>query len=178
MMLQGEFMRQSQNDLIEQLFIAHREALYAYIRRRVGNEADAAELVQEAYVHLMQCKSAAGLHAAPAPYLFRTAINLLRDRHRRNTARAAEYHVRLEEALGDVVHDGPEALLARKEVAHLIDEAVGGLKPKAREVFALRLIDDMSYREIESRTRIPLRSIERYVKQARRYCASRIGRQL
>src|SRR5262245_22251663 len=52
----------ARHDFIRVLFIEYSDALRGYIRRRVKNEADAAELVQEVYVRLMHLKCADKLH--------------------------------------------------------------------------------------------------------------------
>ncbi len=154
------------------------DVLRSYIRRRVKNEADVAELVQEVYVRLMHRREAVRLHAAPESYLFRTAINLIRDRHRRNLARAADRHVPFEDQLADSGEEDPEAQLAARQLGAILEEAIAELDPRTREVFLLRLMYELSYREIQTRTRIPLRSAERYMNQAMDYCCARVAKQL
>jgi RNA polymerase sigma factor (sigma-70 family) len=168
----------AQNDLIRGLFITYHDVLRGYIRRRVKNEADVAELVQEVYVRLMRRKSAVKLREAPESYLFRTAINLIRDQHRRNTARSADRHIPFEDEIADSPHEDPEALLASRQLSLILEQAIRELDPKAREVFSLRLIYELSYREIEARTGIALRSIERYMSQALDFCSDRVAREL
>lgn len=170
--------RPAQNEFIRGLFIAHSEALYGYIHRRVRNAADAAELVQEVYVRVMRRPAAAKLRAAPQPYLFQTASNLVRDRRRRNVARAADRHVQFADEIASPAHDSPEALLAASQLARVLEQAIGELQPRAREVLSLRLLEELSYREIENRTQIPMRSIERYMNHALRHCSRRVARQL
>jgi RNA polymerase sigma-70 factor (ECF subfamily) len=168
----------ARHDFIRGLFIEYSEALRGYIRRRVKNEADAAELVQEVYVRLMHLKCAEKLRRAPESYLFRTAINLVRDQHRRATARSADRHIPFEDEMADAPHRNPEALLASRQLSSLLREAISELSPKTREVLSLRLMEELSYREIGVRTNIPLRSIERYMSQALGHCSSRVAAQL
>jgi RNA polymerase sigma factor (sigma-70 family) len=166
------------NDFIRGLFVRYSDVLRSYIRRRVKNEADVAELVQEVYVRLMHRKEAERLHEAPESYLFRTAINLIRDQHRRNTVRSADRHIPFEDELANSDYENPEAQLASRQVTSILEEAIAELNPKTREVFLLRLIYELSYREIETRTSIPLRSVERYMSQAMDYCCARVAKQL
>jgi RNA polymerase sigma-70 factor (ECF subfamily) len=166
------------HDFIRELFIAYSRALRGYIRRRVRNEADAAELVQEVYVRLMHLKCAEKLRRSPESYLFRTAINLVRDQHRRATVRCAGRHIPFDDEMADAPQQNPETLLAARQLAVLIEQAISELDPKAREVLSLRLTDELSYREIGMRTKIPLRSLERHVSNALDHCCTRVAAQL
>jgi RNA polymerase sigma factor (sigma-70 family) len=165
-------------DFVRELFLAYSGALRGYIQRRVHNEADAAELVQEVYVRLMDRQCAERLRKAPESYLFRTARNLLCDRYRRNAARWADRHVPFEDEMADSLQADPEAQLASRQLSLILQRAISELRPKARVVFSLRLIEELSYREIETRTNIPLRSIERYMSQALGHCSDRVAKQL
>lgn len=168
----------ARQELIRGLFVAYSDVLRGYILRRVKNEADAAELVQEVYVRLMHLKCADKLRRAPESYLFRTAINLLRDRHRRATARSADRHIPFEDEMAHAPHEDPEALLAARQLSLLIEQAIDELSPKTREVLSLRLREELSFREIGLRTNIPLRSLERHVSNALGHCCSRVAAQL
>jgi RNA polymerase sigma factor (sigma-70 family) len=158
--------------------VRYSDVLRSYIRRRVKNEADVAELVQEVYVRLLHRREAERLHAAPESYLFRTAINLIRDRHRRNTARSADRHIPFEDQLANSDQEDPEAQLAARQLGTILEEAIEELNPRVREVFLLRLLYELSYRDIQARTHIPLRSAERYMNQAMDYCCARVAKQL
>jgi RNA polymerase sigma-70 factor (ECF subfamily) len=164
-------------DFIRGLFLRYGDVLRNYIRRRVKNEADVAELVQEVYARLMHRPDAGKLREAPESYLFRTAINLIRDQHRRNTVRSADRHIPFEDELANSDYEDPEAQLASRQLSLILEAAIEELNPKTREVFLLRLISELSYREIETRTRIPLRSVERYMSQAMDYCCARVAKQ-
>src|SRR5262249_29150988 len=131
----------------------------------------------EVYVRLMHLKCAEKLRRAPESYLFRTAINLVRDQHRRATARWADRHIPFDDEMADAPQQNPEALLAARQLSALIEQAISELNPKTREVLALRL-DELSYREIGMRTNIPLRSLERHVSNALGHCCSRVAAQL
>jgi RNA polymerase sigma factor (sigma-70 family) len=174
----GTAFRVTDHAFIQALFVNYSETLRGYIRRRVKNEADVSELVQEVYLSLLRRRTAASLQEAPESYLFRTAINLIRDQHRRNSVRCADRHIPLCEEIAGTDHHDPEALLVSEQTSSALTQAVAELAPKTRRVFLMRRIQELSYREIESRTSIPLRSIERYVNQAVAYCSGRIERQI
>src|SRR5690606_20290440 len=61
-----------------QLFADHRDRLQQYLRARLANEEDAAELAQEAYLRLLRVKRV-DLIRHPQAYLFRIAHNLLHE---------------------------------------------------------------------------------------------------
>ncbi len=107
----------TEHDFIHGLFVNYSERLRGYIRRRVKNEADVSELVQEVYLSVMRRNTAGSLHVAPQSYLYRTAINLIRDQHRRETVRCAQRHVEFQDDVADSRQTDPEELLASEQAA-------------------------------------------------------------
>lgn len=166
------------SDFIQDLFVAYSAALRGYFRRRVNNEADVSELVQEVYVRLMHQNTGGKLYLAPRSYLFRTAANLVKDHHRRNASHLAERHVEFQDEFAETSEASAEAFLESKQLSQILKEAISELDPKSRQVFLLRCIHGLSYREIQTRTGIPLRSIERYMSQALAYCWAKVEKHL
>jgi hypothetical protein len=69
----------------EQLNRRFRPALMAFFLRRLGNHAEAEDMIQEVFIRLATKESAQV--QSPDAYIFRTAVNLLRDRSRREKVR-------------------------------------------------------------------------------------------
>lgn len=121
------------------------DELAAFLTRRVGDPAMAADLTQEAYLR------AAGLPdntvlLNPRAWLFATARNLMVDHARRAKLR----HAASDDELASLADDGPAAdavLLAREELA-VLAAAVEALPPRTREVFRLHKYEGLSYSDI------------------------------
>lgn len=100
-----------------------------------GGEHDAEDAVAEAFARAYSQWDDLAHHPAPEAWVMRTAINLLRDRHRRRLHAVSK-----------------QTLIHRREsgedVIELIDpsilDAVKALPPRQREVLALRVLMDLS----------------------------------
>ena len=77
--------------LIEALSRQFRGPLERFFEKRIGRLTEVDDLVQEVFLHLAGGGKVESVER-PEAYLFRTAANVLNDRWRRLTTRAAEAH--------------------------------------------------------------------------------------
>jgi RNA polymerase sigma factor (sigma-70 family) len=78
------------NDVIEKLVESHRELL-RFVEKRVGNRADAEDILQEAFVRGMKNASAVRDEDSSAAWFYRTLRNAVVDHFRRRGAAARAY---------------------------------------------------------------------------------------
>lgn len=134
-------------------FFDHQDGLKRFLLRRLGNAALAEDLTQETW--LRAASAASGATAAkvenPKSYLFRIAANLANDHLRR-----ARHGLELQ-GQDDIVplfpdlRPSPEQEAAgRSELQHLL-RAVDSLPPRAREVFILAKVQELSHAEIAAK---------------------------
>jgi RNA polymerase sigma-70 factor (ECF subfamily) len=121
----------------EALFTEHRQRLYRYFCRAVGEPDAARDLTQDVFVRVSRTTippaSASGLRA----WLFRIARNLALDHHRRR--RAAPEMLPLSSA-------GERT--ASLEVSLAVEQALAALATLDRDVFLLRELGGLGYEEI------------------------------
>ncbi len=141
--------------------------LFNYLRRMLGNAADAEEIFQETFmrVHINQHRFRA---TAPfKPWLYRIATNAARDRLRYRRRRPA---VALEEiALGETIaapSAGPADHAAAKETAARLEAAVAKLPLKQRAVFLMARYDEMPYADIARTLRVPVGTVKSRMNKA------------
>jgi RNA polymerase sigma-70 factor (ECF subfamily) len=79
--------------LLEALYREHAPALFRFLVRLTGNEADTKDLLQEVFIRLAQSGGLGPQIVSPRSYLFRLAHRLAIDRHRREETRR-RYHER------------------------------------------------------------------------------------
>jgi RNA polymerase sigma-70 factor (ECF subfamily) len=131
----------------------HNRRLYRVARSILGDDSEAEDTVQEAYVrafaHLGEFRGDARL----STWLTRIVINeaLGRQRQRRPTVDLKDIDRINDQGEARVIvlpvarQDGdPEAAAARAEVRRLLERAVDGLPEPFRVVFVLRDIEEMS----------------------------------
>ena len=75
------------SETLSRLFEDHNRALHSFLMIRVGNEVEAREVAQEAYVRMLQLDEPGAVSYLRA-YLFKTAANIAVDRARQRSTRA------------------------------------------------------------------------------------------
>lgn len=152
---------------VQTLYSNHHSWLNTWLRSRLGNAADAADLAQDTFVRLLQKTERFELKA-PRAFLRTIARGLVIDHWRREEIERAylESIAHLPEALAPSAEDRALVLELLEAVARLLD----GLKPKVRKAFLLAQCDGLTYKQIALQMDVSLRSVERYVAEALYHC--------
>ncbi|MDH3593092.1 MAG: RNA polymerase sigma factor, partial [Planctomycetota bacterium] len=142
---------------------AHKDRVYGYALRMLGNTAEAEDVAQEALVRLWRHrKKVDGLDAARA-WLLRTAQNLCFDRLRQRRTRPQA--VLDEERPGLTL--APDRAAHSGELAKEIGRALERLSHRDRSLVVMREIEGMSYGEIASSLEMPLGTVKATLHRAR-----------
>ena len=162
------------NAVLANLYRAHAGELRSFARRRIGRE-EAEDIVQDAYLQLLQRGGAAALDH-PRPYLFRIAANLTVDfaRKLKDRARYAEEH-----AGGDGLCDalpGPEQAAGDAAELRRIEARLAELPRLCREAFLLSRLEELSYAEIAAKLGVSVRTVDRYMAKALAHLRAKSGR--
>jgi RNA polymerase sigma-70 factor (ECF subfamily) len=160
---------------IEALSRRFRVPLERYFEKRIGRQAEIDDLVQEVFLHLagggkIECVE------RPEAYLFKTAANVLNDRWRRLTARAADSHEPYDEEVHGSAKETlcPErALLGAQAVEQLV-AALHELPERTRVVWALYHLEDLTHSEIGRRLGITVSTIEKHIGRANGHLLKRL----
>jgi RNA polymerase sigma-70 factor (ECF subfamily) len=155
--------------LLDKLFRRHSMELVAFANSHVAH-TEAEDLVQEAYLRLLQHPDCSTIHN-PRAYLYKVISNLGFDYRRKQTVHR-QYHeaedIELDSLVSplpalDVVADGQ--LLLKKCLI-----AMENLPDVYRHVFLLHRIDGLSHKEIAQALQLPQRTVERYFAKALAQC--------
>ncbi len=162
---------------IEALFARLRGPLRRFFERRDVPSHEVEDLVQQVFLRLTGRADLTPLER-PEAYLFTTASNLLRDRHRRRSARAADAHEPYDEVVHGGLHmtPGPEReLLGTQRVEQLV-AALYDLPERTRVVFTLYHLEGLSHETIARRLGIAVSTIEKHMARAIAHCLGRLDR--
>ncbi len=153
--------------VVEALYHAHHNWLNTWLRSRLGNACDAADLAQDTFVRLLHKTERFELKA-PRAFLRTIARGLVIDQWRREEIERAyrESIAHLPEALAPSAEDRALVLELLEGIARLLE----GLKPKVRKAFLLAQCDGLTYKQIAQQMSVSLRSVERYVAEALYHC--------
>jgi len=155
------------NDSVHTLYSDHHSWLNTWLRSKLGNAADAADLAQDTFVRLLQRHEQLQLNA-PRAFLRTIARGLVIDHWRRE-----ELHRAYLQALAHVPEGQVPSAEARELLLELLERIarmLDGLKPKVRRAFLLAQCEGLSHKAIAEQMGISLRSVERHVADALYHC--------
>jgi RNA polymerase sigma-70 factor, ECF subfamily len=154
----------------------HNRRLYRVARGVLGDDAEAEDVVQEAYVRAFTHLESFRGDARLSTWLTRIALNeaLGRLRQRHPTADLREIDAMDEQGEARVIflpsgrQDNPESSVARAEVRRLLERAVDQLPDPFRSVFVMRDIEEMSVEETASQLGLRPETVKTRLHRARR----------
>jgi len=150
--------------------------LVRQLTRRFGSSDAAYETLHETFLRLDRVTDGAAI-LSPADYVFRTAINVAKDKQKAENYRVSASEI---DALLDVCDETPDPariVEARSEV-EAFKLALAQLPERAREVLRSICIDGNSLHEVAARLNVSARTVESDLKLALQRCADGIGRPL
>jgi RNA polymerase sigma-70 factor (ECF subfamily) len=145
--------------------------LFRIIRRMASDSSETEAIVQESFLRVWQIlhspRSRAQDWTKPFfPYLVTIAMNLARDRWRKDRFLDFSGLEDLQDVLPSPWPD-PEALVEETETLIALVEAVAGLPSAYRVVIALRYDAGMSYAEIAEVLELPINTVRTHLRRAK-----------
>lgn len=133
-------------DWLEDIYRDHAPALFRFLIRLTGNEAETKDLLQEIFIRLAKSPRMLDDVSATRSYLFRLAHRLVIDRHRREQTRQL-YEYRANEEQPSSSHPDPvtdDAAWLRKTLTASLD----ALPSEQKAVVVLKVWEEMTFVEI------------------------------
>jgi len=153
---------------LDALYRDHHGWLESWLRRRMGNAWDAADLSQDTFLRVLSSSQKIADMREPRAYLLTVGKRLLSNFY----ARRSLEHAYLE-ALAQMPEDSvpsPEQRWLLLETLHALDELLDGLQVQVRRAFLLSQLDGLGYRDIAERLEVSERTVKRYMAQAYEHC--------
>lgn len=151
------------------LYAGHHGWLQGWLRRKLGNACDAADLAQDTFLRLLTAPAAeVPVLREPRAYLATVARRLLINHLRRQSLEQA--YLQALAVLPEAQAPSPEQQWLILEALQAVDAMLDGLPPKVRTVFILSQVEGLSYAAIAEQMGIGLRSVKRYMAQAMAEC--------
>jgi RNA polymerase sigma factor (sigma-70 family) len=167
--LSAERIIAGQNERLTEAIGRERGRLRNFIRRRVDDESEAEDILQDVFYELIEAYRLMKPIEQVGAWLFRVARNRIIDRFRKKkpepfaAARDPETGVEdsslsLEEFLPSP-DAGPEAEYARSILLEELDAALEELPEEQREIFVAHEIEGRSFREISAETGVGVNTL-------------------
>jgi RNA polymerase sigma-70 factor (ECF subfamily) len=161
------------------------QRLFRVARAVVRDEAEAEDVLQEAYLRAFAAIASFRGEAGIATWLTRIVLNEAhgRLRRRRPTVDLEELETAQETAQvlnfpGMARSDDPEADAARAQIRRLLEQAVDALPEPFRLVFILREVEDLSVEETASHLNLKVETVKTRLHRARRRLREALDAQL
>jgi RNA polymerase sigma-70 factor (ECF subfamily) len=141
-----------QREALEELFGRYRVIAYRVAHRLLGNEADALDAVQEAFVkalvHLPSFQGRSSFKTWLLRVVSNASLDLGRQRGRRETLSMDAVGTKYREDFEPLIHPEPARELEREDLRRKLHEALAQLPPAQRQTFVLHAEAELSYREV------------------------------
>jgi RNA polymerase sigma-70 factor (ECF subfamily) len=171
----GNAMRQPAE--FEQLMRRHNRALYRTARSIVKDDAEAEDVLQEAYLLAFRAMENFRGESSIGTWLTRIVINQAIARSRKRSRMADIIQLDGEAAM-DEHHEQPEQALLRSQARRLIERKIDGLPDAFRTVFVLRALEEMTVEETAACLDIPQATVRTRYFRARGLLREALSREL
>ena len=157
----------AQTSAVETIYRQQHGWLKAWLQRKLGTSAQAADLAHDTFVRLLVSPDAERMRE-PRAFLRTVAHGLLVNHWRRQD---------LERAWADTLAQLPQAMSPSPEeramalqTLQLVDAMLERLNPKARTAFLLSQLDGLTYAAIAEQLKVSERMVKKYMAQAMFEC--------
>lgn len=148
-----------------------RVPLTCYFRRRVRQQDDVGDLVQEVFVRLFNREGANQITNLRG-YSFQIAASVLTDSQRHRKVRRQSDHVEFDPEHMGPAEIAPDRILIGRETLSVAVATLHRLPERTRTIFILRRLEGMRYLEISRRLGISVSAVEKHMARAVAHLAS------
>jgi RNA polymerase sigma factor (sigma-70 family) len=157
-----------QDQRLTETFGREQGRLRNFIRRRVNDEADAEDILQDVFYELIEAYRLTKPIEQVGAWLYRVARNRIIDGFRKNKPQPFSEEKDLDAEGGDSLsleellpspYAGPEASYARSILLEELDAALDELPEEQREVFLAHEFEGYSFKEISAETGVSVNTL-------------------
>ncbi|MCC9597817.1 MULTISPECIES: sigma-70 family RNA polymerase sigma factor [unclassified Rubrivivax] len=148
---------------VRTLYLEHHGWLQAWLRRRLDDSQQAADLAHDTFLRLLAGRRE-HFGDEPRALLTHVAKGLVVDHWRRREVERA--YLEALAAMPEAQAPSPETRLALLQTLVQIDTLLSGLAPRTRECFLLAQLDGLTLAQIAERLAMPVITVRRHVHKA------------
>lgn len=152
---------------LHQLYQAHNGWLKTWLRTRLGNASDAADLAQDTFVRVLAARNVEAIRE-PRTYLSSIARALMIDRFRRQAVEQAYLDVLA--LRPEAVDISPETRLLIIETLTAVDTMLDGLGERTRSIFLAVQLEGLSYVAAAERFGVSVTTVKKHMIRAITNC--------
>ncbi|MBT2338570.1 MULTISPECIES: sigma-70 family RNA polymerase sigma factor [Pseudomonas] len=153
---------------IERIYEQHHSWLYGWLRGKLQNACDAADVAHDTFVRILGARNAMQIRE-PRDYLATVARGLVIDRYRRQAIEAAYLESLSARPEPTAISEEDKALIIETLVS--VDKALAGLGTRTRRIFMLSQIGGLTYQQIAGQLKVSLTTVKKHMVRALTECA-------
>ena len=157
--------RRGDADAFEQLVVAYRDQVFRLALRMCGNEADADEVAQEAFLSAWKALPNFRGDSRFSTWLYQLTSHAAIDLMRREKRQIAAEDIT--EVSAPDPAPGPQQQAERSEQRQAVRDAILQLTPEYRQIVVLRFLEELSYEEIGAMLALPSGTVKSRLNRAR-----------
>ena len=158
--------RKGDSGAFEQIVERYRRGLYLLFLRSTGNPEDSRDLCQDAFLRVWRGLRTYDSTRPLRPWIYRVAVNVARSQARGRAVRPV-LSSNDSTTISAPTSQRPDVELEAKEVQRRVRQGVAALPDWQREVLLLRVVQELSYKEIGSALDLPLGTVMSRLARAR-----------
>ena len=140
--------------------------LRSMLIRRIGNEDDALDLLQDTYLRCVEAKTDSAIDN-PRSYVWRLALNLAIDHQRSDARRQRLYSVDYASlAYAQATTGDPQTTTATSAYLKAFRRAIARLPPDCRRAYLMSRRDNLTYDLIARELGVPTNMVKKHIKRA------------
>lgn len=155
---------------IETLYNNHHPWLLSWLKQRLGNASDAADVAHDTFLRLIASSREIALEGEPRAFLTHVAKGLVVDHWRRSQVERAYL-----DALTNLpprYAPSPEERVLVVEALMQIDRLLASLAPRTRTLFLMAQLDGLTLQQISTQMSMPPITVRRHIHKALITCMS------
>lgn len=157
--------RRGDADAFEQLVVAYRDQVFRLALRMCGNEADADEVAQEAFLSAWKALPNFRGDSRFSTWLYQLTSHAAIDLMRREKRQIAAEDIA--EVSAPDPGPSPQQQAERSETRQAVRDAMGQLSPEYRQIVVLRFLQELSYEEIGAVLKLPPGTVKSRLNRAK-----------
>jgi RNA polymerase sigma-70 factor (ECF subfamily) len=157
----------------QELYQAHQKALIRACWYFLGNDSEVEDMVQETFIKALKNLSRFRFECSLGTWLNHIAVNLCRDwleKRKKNMPLDVDFFAQLPS------REQPKAY--PEEALRLIQQEIGQLEGRDKDLIILRMTDKLSYEAIANRLNIPVGSVTSGIYRARQHLIEKVRAKL
>lgn len=157
----------------EEIYYELHSTIYNYCFKYIRNSKLCEEITADTFVILWQKRNIIDAESAVEAFLYKVA----RDKSLNHLKKIARDSQMKTEFLGNYLElqeRSVERKYIEKEDLSLVEVAISKLPTKQQQVFRLKYLDGLSYKEIAQKLDVSVNTIKAHLRQARRYLSKKL----